>query len=130
MNIDLLPTLLDLLEVPLQAKVHGRSLAGDILAAREPEARPVFAEIAAQSAIGDVSMPREMLGNCVMVVHEDWKYVAYREGQEELYFLTEDPDEMHNRAGRAEDGARKARMKGLIRDELAPQQNPLYDWCR
>lgn len=128
-GVDLMPTLLDLANVPLPAPVHGRSIAEEVRAGREPAPADVFAEIASFEGIHNRQAPLEELAATVLVRSDGWKYIRHRGGTDELYDLQNDPDEMDDLAtdpGQAERvGQLRRRIAGLLREQGAGP----YAWC-
>lgn len=93
LNIDVVPTILDLAGVKVPAQVQGRSLE-PILAGGKPEWRKSFLFEYFQEAW----LPR--IPTLVGVRTTEWKYVRYPtiKAVDELYDLAKDPYEMHNLA--------------------------------
>lgn len=83
--LDLFATLTDLTGVPAKPGIDGRSLVPLLKA---PEAEWPHA------AITHLGHPQDYA-----VSIEEWRYLHYRDGGEELYYLTEDPYEWTNRVG-------------------------------
>ena len=113
-GVDLMPTLLDLAGQAPPSPIDGRSVAEALLEGREPDPRPVFAEISSQEAIFQWAEEPEQLAAHVMVRDGDWKYVRNRFDIDELYDLRTDPGEMENLAARPEHRERVSSMAGLI----------------
>jgi choline-sulfatase len=88
--LDLLPTLLDLADVPPEVRLpmDGRSLIG-LLDGTERDERPIFAEYHVEK----VRAP------CFMVRQGPYKYIYIHGYDRQLFDLTADPDEWHNVAG-------------------------------
>lgn len=83
--IDLYPTLIDLCGLPEQHQMDGISLLPVLLDPGSATDRNLF-------------IPSHERGSYA-VVNENWRYIYYRDGGEELYNLKEDPDEWYNLAG-------------------------------
>lgn len=131
-SVDLLPTILDLLELTGPSPLDGHSLAGDLRARRQPQARPVVAE---HPALGVENLPEdpdrrlEVLAGSVMVRDGAWKYTRHRFDMDELYDLHHDPGEHANRAG---DGGQRSRiddMRRTIARALERTGPGPYAWC-
>lgn len=108
-EIDVLPTILEMLDIKVPEGVQGRSL----LALIEGKSRPAQAVHAEFPAIK-------------MIRTESWKLVHYvRAPHGELYDLQEDPHELYNRFD--DPGAAKARqeMQAALADWLINSQDPL-----
>jgi arylsulfatase A-like enzyme len=106
-NVDLLPTILDLVGVPPgERALDGRSLAPALRGGEEAD-RPVFAE---------VFPPKEVWKSAPLhaVREGEWKLIA-RDGSEtpELFDLANDPRESENLA--ADSVARREEMEGTLR---------------
>lgn len=104
-QIDLAPTLLELLRVPLPAPdardaMSGRSLVSDLFGAPEPE-RPIYIELT----------PDRYNRLRRVVLFENVKLVERGAGRYELYDLARDPEERTDRA--RTDRAQLARMLTL-----------------
>jgi arylsulfatase len=108
-EVDVLPTILDVLGVPIPSASQGRSLAplGKNAAAKHKQA--VFAEFPA------IKMARTM----------EWKLVHYPKAKYgELYHLAEDPHELTNLYADPKYASARADMQGLLLDWLAGTQDP------
>jgi arylsulfatase A-like enzyme len=109
-EVDVMPTLLELLEVKAPDGVQGQSL---VALAKNPKARhkdAVFAEFPT------VKMART----------REWKLVHYtRAKYGELYHLTEDPHELTNLWDDAKYAGNRAEMEGRLFDWLAGSGDPL-----
>lgn len=117
-NIDIFPTLFELLGMPLPRSSQGESLLGLIRGERDEHRQEVFAELGMP---GDPPSPvRNTLdfeefrdecelklgarwflnytvkGRCAMIKTKKWKYCFYVGDMEELYDLQNDPLEVHN----------------------------------
>lgn len=108
-EVDILPTILEVLGVPIPAAVQGKSL---LPLARNPTARhklAVFAEFPT------IKMART----------KDWKLVHYVKARHgELYNLTADPHELTNLFDDPKHAASRADMESLLADGLATTQDP------
>ncbi len=96
--VDVAPTMLKLLGLPVPASMRGRSLVGELLGRADPE-RAAFAEVHTKK----------------MVRYRDWKLIHdYRRSTNELYDLRGDPQERRNLIGRRprEADQMKARLDG------------------
>ncbi len=54
------------------------------------------------------------------VIQNQWRYIRYKEGTEELYNLKSDPDEFTNLANRTEYAVKKKEMAAHLPKEDAP----------
>ncbi len=97
-NVDLMPTLLDLAGVPADPALHGRSLAPLLRGEQPVDWRDYVYYEAPHSEHG--TMPH------LAIRTQSWKYIAtYTDSTitdlwfEELYFLPDDPHERHNVVG-------------------------------
>ena len=89
-QIDLVPTILELVKAPAPGNLRGRSLKPLLDGTGEVPARPVYAEaLYARYQFG--------WSELVSVTNERYRYV--KAPTEELYDLLRDPDERHNIAG-------------------------------
>ena len=128
-GVDLMPTLLELVDEVPPVPIDGRSIAEAILNGREPERQPVFAEIASLDAIYHGAEEPEQLAAHVMVRDEDWKYIWNRFDIDELYDLNADPGEMCNVANGSEHRNRAASMRGQIAEMICHTGPGAYEWC-
>jgi len=90
-HLDVVPTLLDMLDLPRRDDLDGTSLAGPVAGESTPEDKPVFSMYAGNPAPGDRRRS---------VVTGRHKYVYDPDDEAELYDLDVDPLEMENIASR------------------------------
>ena len=128
-GVDLMPTLLDLADETPPVPIDGRSVAEAILNGREPERRPVFAEIASLDAIYHGAQEPEQLAAHVMVRDENWKYIWNRFDIDELYDLNTDPDEMSNIAADSEYRNQVSAKREQIVEMICHTGPGPYEWC-
>jgi arylsulfatase A-like enzyme len=144
--IDLMPTLLHLLELPIPPAVQGRVLPG--VPGAPPARQAVFSEYGAGGppvtpAAADRIFPsgtprprppllreREGEGHAKMVRTHRWKYVHDTFDQDELYDMERDPWELTNLAYDPQYAEVKAEMRLHLLDWLLETENarpvPLY----
>jgi arylsulfatase A-like enzyme len=107
--VDLVPTILDCLEVPIPPALQGNSL------------RPALRDDGGcfrDAALIEGSSGGESDGSCGRALRgERYKYVFRRDGTEELYDLETDPQEYHDVAGKSdyEDPLQEMRRRLLAR---------------
>jgi arylsulfatase A-like enzyme len=98
-NVDLFPTVLDILGLEPPTDLDGRSLC-DLAAGRsETEPRRGFAEaLNSLDTHSPKSLPARQQDLLFAVVERDWKLIYHKENPEnsELYHLATDPDELRN----------------------------------
>ena len=141
-TIDLMPTLLEFMNVPEPVECQGRSFA-PLIADMGRDYTPhdvVFSENVIPEVInsGGLDLPFEKGKGVDGIRHPDakmvrsnrWKYCYYADGYAELYDLSKDPAEANNLAGKAEVQAveselRKRLLNWLITsdetDQIAPR---------
>ncbi|MFB3828875.1 MAG: sulfatase [Bryobacteraceae bacterium] len=103
-EIDVVPTVLESLGLPVPQAVQGRSLL------REQKERPVHGEFAGTK----------------MIRTRDWKLVHYvRAPHGELYNLREDPHELYNRYDDPAAAGQRHEMERALIDWLVDSQDPL-----
>ena len=88
-HLDVVPTLLELLDLDGPDDLDGVSLAGALRGGAEPPDRPLFAQYSGNPTTGDIRRA---------VITRRHKYVYDPEDAPELYDLRADPLEMHNLA--------------------------------
>jgi choline-sulfatase len=98
-HVDIVPTILDLVGLPIPSGLEGQSLADPI-----PADRALYFEAL------DAYLTRGW-APLKGVVQDGWKYIDLPEA--ELYDLSSDPDEAHNLVERSE---RAGRMQGVLAD--------------
>jgi choline-sulfatase len=108
-SIDIMPTLLELTDVPAPASLRGRSLVPLMSDPTRPHREAVFMEWRTHSVLDDV---RDVMDTCVdpnlkAIRTNEWKYIHYTGEPGELYNLREDPFERNNLFG--DIGSRQAR---------------------
>ncbi len=128
-GVDLMPTLLDLVDATPPIPIDGRSVAEPILNGQQPERQPIFAEIASLDAIYHGAQEQEQLAAHVMVRDKNWKYIWNRFDIDELYDLDTDPGEMSNIADDSEQQNRATTMRGQIIEMICHTGPGPYEWC-
>lgn len=105
--VDVAPTLLHLLRMPIPEEFGGRILTSPL-----DRDRPVFVQRRDYSARHDGG--KRVRGEMVAVVHGRWKFLrAPDEKRRELYYLEKDPEERFNLARRVP--GKRAELDALIR---------------
>ncbi|MDY6853851.1 MAG: sulfatase [Thermodesulfobacteriota bacterium] len=92
--VDLMPTILDILQIQIPAHIQGRSLLPIFQGKPELSFNLAFAEIRA-----DINWKAQnpRYGDAIKaVLNKEWKYISYDNGREELYNLELDPQEKNN----------------------------------
>ena len=85
-HLDIVPTILDLLNISTSSNFEGASLASCVLEGTEPKSKPIFSVYNGNHAFGDIRR---------MIVYKNFKYVF--DGEEgELFDLANDPKEITN----------------------------------
>jgi arylsulfatase A-like enzyme len=134
-QIDVLPTLLDLMGQPIPSHLQGRSLRAFLEGCDKTSARDVFIEWnGPNNGFGDVidsvSIPESMRELAspeaisaaitdpvrTVVTPDGWKFNCSPLGEHELYNLLEDPGETRNLAGRVEMRPRMQELGERIRN--------------
>lgn len=118
-SIDVMPTLLELLNLPIPEDLQGKSLLPVLNDPDQSHREAVFAEFADYTVTATV---HEVLAAChdpngVSVRTGRWKYIHYAGEDGELYDLADDPAERRNRFGDAS-----------LREVRAEMQQRLLDW--
>jgi len=119
-QLDFLPTLLELLNVPRDGWMLGRSLVPLLQGGRLPE-RPVYAERRALSRGEEQHSPSPFLAaEEFAVTSEGWTLITSSGRSDELYELASDPDGAHDVSG--EQPAQLERLHGLLQTWRATQK--------
>jgi arylsulfatase A-like enzyme len=104
--LDIFPTLLELCGLPARSDLEGHSLVPQLKDANAPREWP--------------AITTHNQGNHTIRT-EDWRYIRYADGSEELYDLKADPNEWTNIASKPEMAAKKADLaKWLPKIDLPP----------
>jgi arylsulfatase A-like enzyme len=134
-QVDLVPTLLDLMGAPVPGNLQGESLRGALEGGRRSGERSVFIEWNGSDTgvIGDRPerlhlpdrlqnvVPMDAVADAVsapvrtVVTHDGWKLNVGRRGEHELYNLAADPGETENLFGREKHASTVDRLSGMIR---------------
>jgi arylsulfatase A-like enzyme len=113
--VDIAPTILDLLGVPVPAGWDGDSLVPFIEGETPPADRFAFAEV-----FPDVKVPRRL----VTLIERDWQLIVdFQLGVRELFDLRKDPGGLHNALIDAP--AEAQRLEQRLRRHLARRVGPL-----
>lgn len=94
--IDLYPTLVDLCRLPAKDNLDGRSLVPLLKKPSEPWPYPVITTFKPENHAAR---------------NENWRYIRYANGEEELYNHQNDPNEWHNLAALPEYGKIKEELR-------------------
>lgn len=120
-HIDLVPTLLDLLDVPAPAELQGTSRVPVLEGRDDLEGHDVFIEWNGadghiRSSLGEAEPNQSMVHPHRTVVSADgWKLNLYGKDQGELYDLENDPHELVNLYHRGEHARRAGELEDRIR---------------
>lgn len=116
-SIDLAPTLLGLAGIAVPEEFAGEDLHAAVLRGDENRKQDLlYSEAYHERAAGDeILRPNFAAPKCIM--QGSWKYIwtPHRENREELYDLTNDPDERNNLAGSVENAGRVDMMRDKLR---------------
>ncbi len=139
-EVDVMPTLLDLMGLPIPFGVQGRSIAACLKGEAEDHKSQVFGEICPpwlynefenyeafeQHHGGWASTPYNVPGDynkCIR--NERFRYIWYGTGEEELYDHDSDPDEHYNKAADPAYANDKQRLKMELLEWHALTEDPL-----
>jgi len=109
-HLDLVPTILDLLQLETPAGLDGRSLAATLQGKQEPESVPVYMQFTGNNG------PSVARHGVILGAH---KLILDAADRPELYDLASDPLEMTNRAGDPNLAAIEVELTGLLQARLA-----------
>lgn len=117
-QIDIAPTILDLINIPIPKWMEGRSLL-PLIEGRDIEPREVFSmQLIRNPVIGNVSITK----GTIAVLRGEYKLISYIEKGELLLFnLKNDPYEQHNIADQRPEIVKQ--LKQLIDEKLAIVNN-------
>lgn len=107
--IDIYPTLVEMCGLAGDEGLEGESLASVLKNGKAPKGRG-----------RSVLLPYDE-ANSYAVINEEWRYIQYRDGSEELYDVRKDPNEWYNLAGDREMAPIKKRLRALAPKTFAPQ---------
>ena len=139
-EVDMLPTILDLLGLETPVGVQGSSFAELLKGKTESHKDAVFAEVCppylynkyrnfdafAAEHGGRGNTPFNVPGDFTKSIREsDWRYVWYGTGEEELYDEVNDPHELVNLAGDRRHAETKLRLKLRLLEWNALTEDPL-----
>jgi arylsulfatase A-like enzyme len=139
-QVDVMPTLLDLMGIETPFGVQGESFAPCLRGERAAHKDAVFAEVcppwlynrftdydAFEAHHGSwEKTPFNVPGDFTKSIREkEYRYVWYGTGEEELYDHRTDPHELHNVAGDAAHAGQKTRLKLRLLEWLALSEDPL-----
>ena len=116
-NVDLLPTLCDLVGLPAPEGIHGKSLA-PLLEGKRPPWRDFV--------IGEYYSKQKWVNPIRMVRTKDLKYTRYRKWGEELYDLRSDPGELNSLAADEDHKAAKEKLSAVL-DEWVRATNDAFE---
>lgn len=124
-NMDIMPTVLDILNIPLIDEIDGKSLLPLIESKKEELGEIIFAESIEEHFHGNKRVfMRGIKGKWRMLIEGKWKIIFIPHPQNdifELYNITNDPDEKNNLIDKEKEIA--LYMKKKILDFLSQQSN-------
>lgn len=103
--VDLYPTLVELCGLPARAGLDGHSLVPQLT---DPSAPRPWPAICSHGPGNDA------------VIDEQWRYIRYADGSEELYDTVADPREWHNVAGDPAHAAARQRLVSQLPESAPP----------
>jgi len=119
MNMDIMPTLMDLAGVPVPEGLHGISL-GDALIQKPGRA-------ARKEVYLEYHGLRFLYSQRALVTDDGWKYIFTPGDFDEVYDLNRDPHEMHNLLDDPAAQMKVEQLQKRIRESSAFYQDPLRD---
>ena len=123
-HVDILPTVLETLSLPVPAAVQGRPLPRT---AKDVPARNVFSESFPNSPFGS---PTTRFDRTEVAIRSGvYKLIVSDRGKHELFDLSKDPGELHNLTARSipEAAALETALREWTRQAPARQQTPSID---
>ncbi len=139
-QVDVMPTLLELMGIETPFGVQGRSFAACLRGERAAHKDAVCAEICPPwlyNPFADYAAmerhhgsweatPINVIGDFTKSIREaHWRYIWYATGEEELYDHRADPHELHNLAGAPEYAGERTRLKLRLLEWCARSEDPL-----
>ena len=112
--LDIVPSVLDLAQIPQPNTMEGKSLLPWV---RGQASGNVHETVFAEWHRPGVRMARS----------EEWKYVLYQDGAEELFHLAEDPSESKNLAGNPEYKAELEAFREELKEHIKRTGDPWED---
>jgi arylsulfatase A-like enzyme len=120
--IDIMPTILNLINIPPPENIRGQSLI-PLIAGREDFARPyALAEMFEDKAVYRFGEEYRRDLKCIRT--REWKYIASSRGKKELYNVIEDREEMNNLKDAEKEVSKN--MEDLIK-KIAPSFKGKYN---
>ena len=139
-EVDMLPTILELLDVEAPIGIQGKSFASLLRGESQTHKDAVFAEVCppylynkykdfddyAAANGGRGNTPFNVPGDFTKSIREtDWRYIWYGTGEEELYDEVNDPHELVNLANDPAYASEKTRLKLRLLEWNALTEDPL-----
>jgi len=139
-EVDVMPTILELMGIDSPFGVQGTSLAPCLRGEATAHKDAVFAEICPPWLYsqfpdyesfethhgGRAATPMNVPGDFTKAIREEqWRYIWYGTGEEELYDLSRDPHELRNVAAEPSYANERARLKLRLLEWLALSEDPL-----
>jgi arylsulfatase A-like enzyme len=112
-SVDIMPTVLDYVGMPIPKTVQGRSLRPFLDGVAEPDDQPGFCE----RLIDHEHVSR-------MIRTTKWKYVIYGVGRRELFNLADDPGEKKNLADAPAYSSQQNKLENQMRDWMKRTNDP------
>jgi arylsulfatase A-like enzyme len=107
--LDIYPTLVEMCGLPGDEDLEGESLVSILKQGK-----------ATESDHRSVMLPYDE-PNSYAIINEEWRYIQYRDGSEELYDVRKDPHEWNNLAADKEMEPIKKKLRALAPKAFAPQ---------
>jgi arylsulfatase A-like enzyme len=124
-----MPTLLDMAGVGIPDGLDGRSVYPAIKEGKEPENKPVLAEIYGEKPRRSSESDTSWMAARLMIRDTRWKYIMNRFGMDELYDLEGDPDEMTNLADMPGYSSTVREMRRKAAGAIQKTGPGPYAWC-
>jgi arylsulfatase A-like enzyme len=106
--IDIYPTLIEMCGLSADSELEGESLASTLKSGVAPKGKQ-------RSVLLPYDVP-----NSYAIINDEWRYIQYSDGSEELYDVRNDPNEWDNRAGDKELQPVKKRLQAQAPKSFAP----------
>ncbi len=119
MNMDIMPTLMEVCGIPIPEDLDGKSLAPALSEKPERDTR--------EDILLEFHGLRFLYSQRAIVTNDGWKYIFTPGDIDEIYNLNDDPAELHNLVNDTSTAEKTADLQNRIRKAAAAAGDPLRD---